>query len=346
MGRIDRRVLAVLAFLAESGMNPTVTSLQCGHGTYTTSGNVSYHSMGSAMDIAAINGVPILGHQEPGGVTDRAVRAILTLQGTMVPAELISLLDLGGPSFAMADHDDHIHVGYRPGEGTGHPEAGDVAGAATAILEASQWDKVVGHVGAIRNPRIQEQIDWHDPANESCKYKRAMDAQATRVETKPLQSIVDLAAAREAAARGRPARAGPEALLRVRNSWHALGVPDRHSGEIDRLYALPLEEFTHERDELAKRLRKDGDGDSAAAVKALKKPSVAAWAVNQVRRDRPEDVRSLLDVTEELHRVYAELSSAGARERLAEAAEMQRDLIRSLVRCAPQLLEAGGHTCE
>jgi hypothetical protein len=195
LGRIDRRVLAVLEFLAESGMNPTVTALECGHSTYTTSGNVSYHSMGSAVDIAAINGVPIMGHQEPGGVADRAVRAILTLQGAMVPAELISLLDLGGPSFAMADHADHIHVGYRPGEGMAQSEGGDVAGAATAILEGSQWEKVVGHVGAIRNPRIQEEIEWHDPANLSCKYKRAMAAQGARAQTKPLQSLTDLAAA-------------------------------------------------------------------------------------------------------------------------------------------------------
>jgi len=123
------------------------------------------------------------------------VRAILTLQGAMVPAELISLLDLGGPSFAMADHADHIHVGFRPGEGMAQSEGGDVAGAATAILEGSQWDKVVGHVGAIRNPRIQEQIDWHDPANLSCKYKRAIAAQGARAQTKPLQSLTDLAAA-------------------------------------------------------------------------------------------------------------------------------------------------------
>ncbi len=121
-------------------------------------------------------------------------------------------------------------------------------------------------------------------------------------------------------------------------------MPGPPSGEIDRLYALPREEFTRERDELAKRLRKEGERDAAAAVKALKKPSVAAWAVNQVRRDRPEDVRRLLEVTEELHRVYAGLSSAGARERLAEAAEMQRELIRSLVRCAAELLEADGHS--
>jgi hypothetical protein len=55
-------------------------------------------------------------------------------------------------------------------------------------------------------------------------------------------------------------------------------VPETHSGDIDRLYALPLEEFTHERDELAKRVRDEGDADAAAAVKALKKPAVAAWA--------------------------------------------------------------------
>jgi hypothetical protein len=63
-----------------------------------------------------------------------------------------------------------------------------------------------------------------------------------------------------------------------------------------------------------------------------------------VQRDRPDEVRELIDVTEELHRVYEKLSSAGARERLEEAAEMQRKLIRSLVRCASQLLEADGHS--
>jgi hypothetical protein len=132
-------------------------------------------------------------------------------------------------------------------------------------------------------------------------------------------------------------------VLRIWDAWHAVGVPDGPSAEIDRLYALPLDEFTHERDELAKRLRKDGDRDTAAAVKALKKPSVAAWAINQARRDRPDDVRTLLDVTEELHRVYSGIGSAGARERLGDAADMQRDLVRSLTRCAAQLLEAGGH---
>ena len=53
---------------------------------------------------------------------------------------------------------------------------------------------VVDRVGAIKNPRIREQIQWHDPANASCKYKRAMDAQGTRTQTKELTSLADLAA--------------------------------------------------------------------------------------------------------------------------------------------------------
>jgi hypothetical protein len=120
-------------------------------------------------------------------------------------------------------------------------------------------------------------------------------------------------------------------------------VPEPPAADVDRLYALPLDEFTRERDELAKRLRKDGDRDAAASVKALRKPSVPAWAINQVRRDRPDDVRRLLEVTEELHRVYAGIGAAGARERLAEASAMQRELVASLARCAAQLLDAGGH---
>ena len=72
--------------------------------------------------------------------------------------------------------------------------------------------------------------------------------------------------------------------------------------------------------------------------------AVRAGVGRQPGPPRPPGRRErLLDVTEELHRVYQGIASAGARERLGEAADMQRDLIRSLTRCASQLLEAGGH---
>jgi hypothetical protein len=51
--------------------------------------------------------------------------------------------------------------------------------------------------------------------------------------------------------------------------------------EVDRLYGLPLEDFTKARDDLARRLRSDGDREAAADVRALRKPTAAAWAVNQ-----------------------------------------------------------------
>ena len=88
----------------------------------TTSGNVSEHSTGDAVDIAVINGVPVTGHQGPGTLTDELIQTVLQLQGTMHPHQVISLEDLPGEtSFAMADHYDHVHVGYhaldrRPGK--------------------------------------------------------------------------------------------------------------------------------------------------------------------------------------------------------------------------------------
>jgi len=148
-GQIDRRVLATLAYLAESGL-PTVTSLKCGHGFYTSSGNVSHHSSGHAVDIAKINGVPILGHQERGGVTEASVRRLMRLQGTVRADQIISLLELGGPTVAMGDHDDHIHVGFRPLFGDNR-KAGRQA---LQVLKPGQWSDLLGRLRKIENPVV------------------------------------------------------------------------------------------------------------------------------------------------------------------------------------------------
>jgi hypothetical protein len=111
-GLTDVRVLVLLRYLASRWEEVTVTSLTTGHSFFTASGNVSAHSFGRAVDIAALNGRPILGNQEPGGLTERALRAILLLPESLRPRELISLFELGGPSFALADHADHIHAGW------------------------------------------------------------------------------------------------------------------------------------------------------------------------------------------------------------------------------------------
>jgi hypothetical protein len=149
-GQIDRRVLVTLAYLSESGLRPTVTSLKCGHSTYTSSGNVSNHASGNAVDIAALNGVPVLGHQDPGGVTEQAVRRVLQLQGTMTPDEVISLFDFGGPSFAMPDHADHIHVGFTPLYGNNRK----LGEQALAVLRPGQWNELIDRLGEIDQPNV------------------------------------------------------------------------------------------------------------------------------------------------------------------------------------------------
>jgi hypothetical protein len=151
-GIVDRRALAVLEFLASSGLKPTVTSLRCGHGFYTTAGRVSAHSSGNAVDIAKINNIPILGNQGAGSITDITVRRLLTLQGIMKPAQIITLMTYDGAAntLALADHADHIHVGFRP---TFDPttKAGRLA---QSVLKPSQWVKLIDRLGQIDNPTV------------------------------------------------------------------------------------------------------------------------------------------------------------------------------------------------
>ena len=112
MGRTDVRVLVLLRYLAGAHGQVTVSSLTNGHRVFSRPGVVSAHTYGLAVDVAALGGVSIVGNQEPGGLTERAVRNILLLPSELQPKQVISLLGLGGPSFPMGDHDDHIHVGY------------------------------------------------------------------------------------------------------------------------------------------------------------------------------------------------------------------------------------------
>jgi Transglycosylase SLT domain/Peptidase family M23 len=149
-GQIDRRVLATLEYLAASGLDPTVTSLKCGHSFLTTSGNVSEHSSGNAVDIAKINGIPIAGHQDRGGIAEITVRRLLLLQGTMRPHQVISLLNLGGPSFALSDHWNHIHVGFRPLFG----ENRRLGRVAFAVLRPGQWSDLIARLRQIQNPVV------------------------------------------------------------------------------------------------------------------------------------------------------------------------------------------------
>ena len=112
---------------------------------------------------------------------------------------------------------------------------------------------------------------------------------------------------------------------------------------IDRLYGLPLEAFVGERDALAKELRAGGDRDAAAAVKALKKPTVAAWAVNQAVRSQSKAAHELWRAGDALAAAQdAILAGKGSGADLRTAAEAERAAVEPLVDAARGLLSASG----
>jgi hypothetical protein len=155
-GRIDRRVIVTLELLAESGLYPTVSSLECGHSRLTASGNVSEHSTGDAVDIAAINDVSILGHQGSDSVAATTVRRLASLRGQLRPHQIISLMTLpgAGNTMALRDHDDHIHVGFHP-----RREARAPLGRRIPVgLDAGQWRLLTAQLSKIRNPAVRAPV--------------------------------------------------------------------------------------------------------------------------------------------------------------------------------------------
>jgi hypothetical protein len=113
---------------------------------------VSEHTTGTAMDISHINGINIYGHQGPGSIADLTIQRLLGLQATMKPHQIISLMTFDGAdnTFAMGDHADHIHVGWRPLYG----ENKDAARQINAILKPKQWIKLIDRLGEIDNPTV------------------------------------------------------------------------------------------------------------------------------------------------------------------------------------------------
>jgi hypothetical protein len=103
---------------------------------------------------------------------------------------------------------------------------------------------------------------------------------------------------------------------------------------IDRLYSLPLEDFTGERNELARELRAEGRREDAERVKALRKPSVSAWAVNRAVREEPGLLEALLGAGGELRQAHRQASRGGGAAQLREAAGAEREAVEALAGAA------------
>jgi hypothetical protein len=113
---------------------------------------------------------------------------------------------------------------------------------------------------------------------------------------------------------------------------------------IDELYGADLDAFTAERTRLARELRNGGSRDEALELQQLRKPTVAAWALNQLARRNRRDVDLLLDAGHRLREAQAAALRGEEREAFEQARTTERDALRRLRKEADRLLreERGG----
>ena len=111
---------------------------------------------------------------------------------------------------------------------------------------------------------------------------------------------------------------------------------------IDALYQLPLTEFTPARNTLATRLRKSGKTADADEVRSLVKPSIPAWAVNQVYWNHRSVFDRLLAAGDRL-RTAQSSTLAGKSGDVRGALDAVRESLSELSRLAADALETAGH---
>lgn len=107
--------------------------------------------------------------------------------------------------------------------------------------------------------------------------------------------------------------------------------------EIDRLYQLPLDEFTSARNALAK-----GAGAEASAIKALAKPPVAGWAVNQLFWRKPDVWNALVESAESARRAHKAVLSGRAGD-VRAATKVHDDAVEEALKATLAILADSGH---
>ena len=151
-GLIDRRILAVIEFLSASGLDPTVSGLECGHSRAGSTGVDAAGATGASVDISKIDNIPVLGNQGPGSITDITIRRLLTLQGTFKPDAIVSLMSYKGQSntISLPDHNDRIQITYTPVFGQNKKLSAEIAN----LLQPNQWVQLINHLSQIPEPIV------------------------------------------------------------------------------------------------------------------------------------------------------------------------------------------------
>ncbi len=166
-GAADSRVLALLAFLSRSGLKPTVKALGCTAGHSALAGQKT----GDFVDISAIDGKLIAGHQGPGTITDLTIRTLLTLPAKFVPTSIASLMRYPGQPATKARSAfwNRIRLTFAPVKpetalstaavkSAAHSATTGAVAAApvvtTGSLTADEWNQLLVRVAAIPAPVV------------------------------------------------------------------------------------------------------------------------------------------------------------------------------------------------
>ncbi len=108
------------------------------------------------------------------------------------------------------------------------------------------------------------------------------------------------------------------------------------------LFGVPPEEFVTRRDQLVRELRRAGDTAAAAEVKVMRRPTAAAWAVNQLAARHPNGVSELLALGERLRAAHEALLEGSGTGAIRDATAEQRRLVAQLTDIAVGFLGKGG----
>jgi membrane-bound lytic murein transglycosylase B len=172
-GAIDRRVLAVLAFLSRSGLKPTVEAIHRGPSPSTTAGHLPDSDTGGSVDISAVNGIPIAGHEDSGSIADSTIRTLLTLQGEYAPSQITSLMKYPDAANTLATraHAEAVQIDFQPqtaalgltgakaakaahAGASGKTKTAPAPFVASPSLSLTQWDALLARIGAIPAPKV------------------------------------------------------------------------------------------------------------------------------------------------------------------------------------------------
>jgi soluble lytic murein transglycosylase-like protein len=151
-GRVDKRVLAMLEYLSVSGLKPAVTGLKCGAAAPAAAAARRPSATEVAVNISAVNGIPIAGHQGPGSIADTTVRKLLMLEGVNRPRQIVSQVSYPGAAGALSSPRARsaIEVTFNPLD----KSVGRGARLSSSPLTAAQWIRLVARLGEIPDPTV------------------------------------------------------------------------------------------------------------------------------------------------------------------------------------------------